>query len=166
MPHRLIAQVLLGESSVLAPSLHLVSITGAGAILVTGNNESFAMVGVLITSLAGLIAQVIKNRNDTMRDERRHRFDMEERAQTASVRASIDSRLADAKRLIQENTELTRETGERAQVALAAANHVNQKIATIAEIAASGRAAQIESTLVDTNDTAHRIEATIKQAGG
>lgn len=65
------------------------------AVLLVADPNGLALAGILVTSVAGLIAQLIKNRDDAKREERKHRFDQEDRHETALVRASIDSRLAE-----------------------------------------------------------------------
>lgn len=91
---------------------------GGAAVLLVVDPQGLALAGVLCTSLAGLIAQVLKNRDDAAREERRHRFAIEDAAATAAVRASIDERIRQNVYRIEENTALTKQVQVLAQAAL------------------------------------------------
>jgi hypothetical protein len=158
----------------------LASITGAWL----QNASALTGVGMLMVEPdgpAGLIKQHLDSRAATARtaatekaaaerEERAHRFAMEDRAAAAKSREEIKSGIA-------ENTALTVESTRKAEIALDTANHTNSKIALIAEAALSlDRATERQSTLdirhdiavarqeaagavaTDTNQTAHRIE--------
>lgn len=112
-------------------SLRAISLGGATALLIAEGPEYITLAGVLVTSVAGLVAQVLKYWSDAKREEQRHRFEMEDRAATAAVRRSIDTRLAANLDAVNENTALTREVADKAEKAYEAGNHINEKIAAI-----------------------------------
>jgi hypothetical protein len=130
--------------------LQLVSVGGVAVLLTQPDPQFWVTLGLLITSAAGLITQ----RLGFKREERRHQWEKEERAE---LRASLERKVAivaeiaattkqDIRSDIAENTAIN-------VAALDAANGVNEKIA---RLAARGI---VPGTLAeDTNQTAHRIE--------
>lgn len=107
----------------------------AGAAFLIADSSSLALWSVVVTSAAGLAAQLIKMYSDSRREERRHKWDVEAADTAAKAREKLQLGIA-------ENTELTREAATKAELAYDTANHVNAKIARIAEVAlAQDRAA-------------------------
>lgn len=116
--------------------LRAASLTGIGALLIMPDAPaSLAIWGVLITSLASLAKQILDKRAEAQRAERDHRFALEDRLAAKSARRRL-------RRSIAENTALTREVGAQAAQAYETANHVNEKIASIAAAALKGGIAQ------------------------
>lgn len=83
-----------------------------------------ALWGVVVTSAAGIILQILKSSADAKRDERRHRFEVEDRETAVRARNEIFHAL-------KENAELVAEGTARADAAFEAANGINEKIAAM-----------------------------------
>lgn len=109
----------------LACALHISALGGVVALLVIPDSGGLALWSVVVTSIAGLIAQQMKAREDRQRDERRFRHDAAERMAAANARNELLLGLA-------ENTALTRDAGAKADAAYEVSNHVNEKIASLA----------------------------------
>lgn len=108
-------------------------------MLVDGSSN-LAIWGVLITSVAGLVAQFLKSREDAAREERRHKFEMDDRKAATEGRAAVVQGMAETKAL-------TAELGVKADAAFNTANHVNDKILRLASAALdTDRATEIVST--------------------
>ena len=109
--------------------LQFASLFGAGLMVASPDVPvDISILGLLVVSIAGLVKQFLDSRANERREEQKHRFAMEDQAAARMYREEIKTKL-------QENTELTKETGLKADVALNAANGVNEKIARIAEVA-------------------------------
>lgn len=87
-----------------------------------------ALWGVVITSIAGVVLQILRSRADANRDERRHRFEMEDRAESRKAQQEIYRALEENARLVETGT-------VRAEAAYRAANDINAKIAKLAAAA-------------------------------
>lgn len=103
----------------IAASMKVATLTGA--VLLLMDQGALALWGMVVTTVAGLVAQYLKDRAAAAADERRFSHEEAERKAASNARAEIASSLA-------ENTALTRE-------GIDAANHVNEKFATLAEAA-------------------------------
>jgi hypothetical protein len=90
--------------------------------------EHLAMYGVLVTSICGLIKQVIDKRAERQERLDARRFSLEDRDLTRRARDSIRGDIA-------ANTAITTDARDKADAAYEVANHVNSKIATIAAAA-------------------------------
>lgn len=110
-----------------ATLLRVASISGAGALLFLPGPEYITFGGVLVTAAASLIAQVLKNRDDSAREERRHQYEVEEREATARVRASIDERLERNLIAVEENTAITLGVAAKADEAAALARQALER---------------------------------------
>lgn len=133
--------------------LRLAAHFGVGAMLIDGSTE-IALWGVVITSIAGIVAQYLKNKDDAAREERRHKFDLEDREAASNGRAAVFQGL-------EQNAALTREAGAKADMAYVAANDVNAKIARLAATAlAQDRATEKASTEAVRADIAALAKAT------
>jgi hypothetical protein len=125
---------------VISAALHFSALCGVGALLVMPDSgAAIAVWGVLITSVAGLIAQALRASEDRKRAAQAHKFAMEERNEANASRAQLQGALA-------ENTAITLQVGAKADQAYDTANHVNEKIATLAAAAVS--AAQADTALI------------------
>jgi hypothetical protein len=96
------------------------------------DSGNLALWGVVISTAAGLIKGVLDKRAERAERLLEHRIQMEDReasrALTRQESAAIQSSIA-------RNTELTVATGIKADKAYDVANHVNDKIATLAQTA-------------------------------
>lgn len=112
-----------------------------------------ALWGVVVTSIAGITLQVLRSNADARRDERRHRFEMEDREKAVQARNEIFQALEENARLVAEGT-------ARAEAAYGAANDINTKIAKLAATALtphlSHKADQAAAILKDLNDQTER----------
>lgn len=115
------------------------------AAVLIPDGGTIALYGLCITTLAGILTQFMRAREERDRDERRHRFDKEDREAAAAARATLQ-------RSLEENTTLTRAASSKADLAYETANDVNVKIATIAAAA-----------LLQDRATADRNTAAIRQ---
>jgi hypothetical protein len=121
---------------VIALALRGVALTGVGALLMLPDTpEHLALWGVLVSSVVGLIRQVIDKRSERQErlDQRQERLDQrqfakEDRDLTRDARADILSGIA-------HNTAITTDARDKADAAYGVANHVNEKIASIASAA-------------------------------
>lgn len=98
-----------------------------------------ALWGVVVTSIAGIVLQILRNNADARRDERRHRFEMEERRVAERSHEQL-------RRELKVNTQLVEKGTAKAEAAYEAANEVTAKIVTLAEVALTPGAASEEAT--------------------
>lgn len=117
----------------LSTAFNLGALTLAAVMLVDGN--TLGIMGILITSVAGLVAQYLRSRADDRKAQRQHDWDVQDQAAASTARAALMRELS-------ANTELTKQLGAKAEQAYNEANHVNEKIA---KIAAAAKLAQDDS---------------------
>ena len=137
------------------------ALAGTAALLIAPDPQQLGIWAVFATSAAGIITNYINRRADQKEREQRHQWDVEAReAQAQQVKHDLE----DAKRVVTAKTDLLRDdlahntaitiqAAQKADAAYDAANHVNEKIATIAKTQVV-----VKEIDVDTNQTAHRIE--------
>lgn len=120
-------------------ALNLGKLAGVSALLVVpeAHGANVAIWGLFITSACQLIKQFMDSRNAAARAkeaadraEQEHRFALEDRNAATNSRERLQRSAETLQRSVAENTALTRESGQKADAALDAANHVNEKIAT------------------------------------
>jgi hypothetical protein len=93
----------------IASALHGAALGGALTIIATGVDPAPhdpAIWGLVITSAAGIITQFLRARAEGQREERRHRFELEDRKLADAQREVVRNGLAG-------NAELTRANGVR-----------------------------------------------------
>jgi len=130
---------------VIALALRSAALTGVGALLIIpGTPESIAMWGVLITSVAGLLRQVIVERSARLERLDAHKFAMDDRASADAARAALQNGLAENTAITRQVSQQAAANGRKAEAAYAVsaeglrtANNVNEKIASIAAAALS-----------------------------
>jgi hypothetical protein len=114
-----------------ALGLNAAALTGTVALL--AGAPDLALWGTCAASLASIIVQLLRSWDDRRRDERRHKYETEDRAAADHARQLLQ-------RGIDENTALTRE-------GIDSSNHVNDKFAMLARAAlATDRATQKRDT--------------------
>jgi hypothetical protein len=112
----------------IASALRIAAWGGVGALLVVDSAGNLALWGIVVTSVAGLVAQILKARAEAQREERQHQFLQEDREQAEATRRALLHGL-------EENAGLTRGVSDKADLAFETANHVNEKIASLASAA-------------------------------
>jgi polygalacturonase len=144
----------------IALAFRAAALTGAGALLILPDTpEHLALWGVLASSVAGLIKQVIDKRAERQERLDVHRFAMEDREFTRRARADIRSDIA-------HNTAITTDARDKADAAYEVANHVNEKIRAIAETAlAVDRATALRDAQASHADAAAIRDAIAKLDG-
>jgi hypothetical protein len=91
----------------IASALHGAALGGALTILATGIDPAqhdTAIWGLVITSATGILTQFLRARAEGQREERRHRFELQDRKLAADQRSLTNTGLAD-------NAALTRANG-------------------------------------------------------
>lgn len=137
--------------------LKLASLMGVTSMLVFPSDPQFYVACTTAVTVAGsVLIQLLKNKQEDRRYERdrQERIEHQEelKLEVAKVAAVAKNAAIDLKSDIKANTELTRASGEKAEEAYTAANHVSEKFAILA------KAAGVNPIAVDTNKTVHRIE--------
>lgn len=137
--------------------LKLASLIGVTSMLVFPSDPQFYVACTTAVTVAGsVIIQLLKNRQEDRRyqRDRQERIDHQEelKQEVAKVATVARNAATDLKSDILANTELTKASGEKAEEAFVAANHVSEKFAILA------KAAGVTPLAVDTNKTVHRIE--------
>jgi hypothetical protein len=136
----------------IALAFRAAALTGAGALLILPDTpEHLALWGVLASSVAGLIKQVIDKRAERQERLDAHKFAMEDREFTRRARADIRSDIA-------ANTAITTDARDKADAAYEIANHVNEKIRAIAETALAVDRATAKSDTEDIRRDISRID--------
>jgi hypothetical protein len=127
--------------------------SGVAALMTQPDPQFWVTLGVLITSAASVYAQ----RQTSQRIQRQHEWEEKQREWDREDREAYRQALATD---IAHNTQITKAAAEKADAAYEAANHVNEKIARLAQTAkvSDVTVKRIEEKTIDTNDTAHRIE--------
>lgn len=100
---------------------------------------TIALWGVVVTSIAGIVLQMLRTNAEAKRDERRHRFETEDRRAAERARQDIF-------RALKENAVLTEKGSAKADAAYEAANDVTAKIVTLAVAALSPGSQSVEAT--------------------
>jgi hypothetical protein len=117
---------------------HLAALSGAAFLV--ADDSPLALWGVLATSICGVVIQILRGWQESRADARRHQFAKEDREFTLQARNEIRKDIA-------ENTQLTVDAGEKADAAYTVANHVNEKIAALAQQTATTDRATAKASL-------------------
>jgi hypothetical protein len=113
--------------------------------------DSLGIWGMFAMSAAGILSTWINRRADSCKDARRHKWDIEDRDYRAALvkkdleaaKDIVTRRSEDIQKDLATNTAITIAASQKADLAYDAANHVNEKIALLAQ---------------RTNDTVQRID--------
>lgn len=142
----------------------IASLIGLAEMIALPNDPAqfYVTLGIAITTAGGVILQFLKNKQDRVRiaADRQERLDHQEElrsrveAMKIEIMANTGRRAGELKREILANTVLTQQGIEKTEAFAETANHVSEKFATLASLAAAG----IAPLAVDTNETVHRIE--------
>lgn len=121
--------------NVLISACRFASTAGLAVLLVNtpspvpvSDPASIALWGIVVTSAAGIILQILRSSADARRDERRHRFEIDNRRESTRERAEIIKAL-------EVNAGLVKSGNEKAEAAFVAANDVNGKFEKLAAAA-------------------------------
>lgn len=138
----------------IAVQLKLLSALVAGYMMTLSDTTITTIIGLItliVLNIASTIKLLIDRKTDrdkaaakeladSVKREQEHQFRMEEAENTAKVRFSIDTRLAETARGIEANRrqlvvvgKQVEAVGEKADTAYNAANHINEKIASAAQ---------------------------------